>query len=101
MTDLGNVVLEARAWARAVVLVEGTSDRLAVETLAARRGRDLAAEGVVVVPAGGAHAMGGFLEQLGPHGRGARLAGLCDARVLSSPLRSSRTQPGSTKEEAR
>ena len=30
--------------ARAVVLVEGASDQTAVETLAARRGRDLAAE---------------------------------------------------------
>ena len=31
---------------RAVILVEGVSDRIALETLAARRGRDLAAEGV-------------------------------------------------------
>ena len=36
-----------------VVLVEGTSDRLAVETLARRQGRDLEAEGVAVVPMGG------------------------------------------------
>jgi hypothetical protein len=35
------------------VLVEGTSDRSAVETLARRRGRDLAAEGIAVVPMGG------------------------------------------------
>jgi hypothetical protein len=38
---------------RAVVLVEGTSDRGALETLARRQGRDLAAEGVAVVPTGG------------------------------------------------
>jgi hypothetical protein len=38
---------------RGVVLVEGTSDRHAVETLARRRGRDLEAEGVVIVPMGG------------------------------------------------
>ena len=38
---------------RGVVLVEGTSDRRAVETLARRRGRDLQAEGVAVVPMGG------------------------------------------------
>src|SRR5215210_4967649 len=38
---------------RGVVLVEGTSDRLAVETLARRRGRDLEGEGVAVVPMGG------------------------------------------------
>jgi len=64
---------------RAVVLVEGISDRCAVEALAERRGRDLAAEGVSVVPIGGAQAIGRFLEHFGPRGLGARLAGLCDA----------------------
>jgi len=64
---------------RAVVLVEGISDQAALETLAARRGRDLAAEGVSVVPIGGAQSVGRFLERLGPGGRGLRLAGLCDA----------------------
>ena len=38
---------------RGVVLVEGTSDGRAVETLARRRGRDLEAEGVAIVPMGG------------------------------------------------
>jgi Overcoming lysogenization defect protein-like, TOPRIM domain len=61
---------------RAVILVEGTSDAVAVETLAERRGRDLDAEGVVVVPIGGAQAIGRFLAH---YGRGVRLAGLCDA----------------------
>ena len=36
--------------ARTVVLVEGISDQLAVEALAERQGRDLTAEGVVIVP---------------------------------------------------
>ena len=63
--------------ASAVVLVEGVSDRVALETLAGRRGRDLDAEGVSVVPIGGAHAIGGFLERFG--GGDVRLAGLCDA----------------------
>jgi hypothetical protein len=58
-----------------VVLVEGTSDRIALETLAERRGRDLAAEGVSVVAMGGAQAIGRFLERF----RGLRLGGLCDA----------------------
>lgn len=40
--------------ARTAVLLEGLSDLAAVEALAARRGRDLAAEGVCVVPMGGA-----------------------------------------------
>lgn len=61
--------------ARAVVLVEGYSDQLALETLAARRGRDLAGESVAVVPIGGAHAIGRFLARFGS----ATLAGLCDA----------------------
>ena len=64
---------------RAVVLVEGTSDQRAVETLAARRGRDLEAEGVPIVPIGGAHAIGAALERFGPAGLGVKLAGLCDA----------------------
>ena len=63
----------------AVVLVEGISDRLAVEALAARRGRNLDAEGVAVVPIGGAQAIGKVLDQYGPAGLGLRLAGLCDA----------------------
>jgi hypothetical protein len=64
---------------RAAILVEGVSDRVAVETLARRRGRDLAAEGVDVVPIGGAQAVGRVLAELGPPGRNLRLAGLCDA----------------------
>jgi hypothetical protein len=64
--------------ARAVVLVEGISDRAALEALAVRRGRDLEAEGVEVVPIGGAQAIGRFLAEFGPHGLDVRLAGLCD-----------------------
>jgi hypothetical protein len=65
----------ARALARtggasAVVLVEGLSDQIALETLAARRGRDLDAEGVVVLPMGGAHAVTRYLRRFGPDGAG-------------------------------
>ena len=63
----------------AVVLVEGISDRCALEALAERRGRDLAAEGVAIVPIGGAQAIGKFLTRYGPMGLDVRLAGLCDA----------------------
>jgi hypothetical protein len=66
------------AAAEAVVLVEGISDQIAIETLAARRGRDLAAELVVILPIGGAHAITRYLTQLGPAGAALRLAGLCD-----------------------
>ena len=64
---------------RSVVLVEGVSDQLALETLAERRGRNLEAEGVSVVPMGGATTIGRFLERFGPHGFDVGLAGLCDA----------------------
>lgn len=64
--------------ARAVVLVEGISDQIAVETLARRHRRDLAAEGIVVLPVGGAHGVARYLRRFGPI-TGARLAGLCDA----------------------
>ena len=64
---------------RAVVLVEGTSDKLAVETLAKRRCRNLKAEGVSVVPIGGAQAIGRVISQFGPQGLDLKLAGLCDA----------------------
>src|SRR5262245_3572043 len=64
---------------RAVVLVEGASDQAAVETLAARRGRVLAAEGVAVVPMGGATNVRTFAERFGPRGLDLGLAGLYDA----------------------
>jgi hypothetical protein len=63
----------------AVVLVEGTSDQVALAALAERLGRNLDAEGVSIVPIGGAHAVGRFLDLFGPHGLGLRLAGLCDS----------------------
>jgi hypothetical protein len=44
-----------------------------------RRGRDLGAEGVALVPIGGAQAIGAQLERFGPAGLDLRLAGLCDA----------------------
>ena len=69
---------------RAVVLVEGRSDQAALEALAVRRGRDLAAEGVVVVPVGGATTIGRFLRHFGPAGLDLRLAGLCDAREVGA-----------------
>ena len=71
--------LAERVDLRAVVLVEGISDQHAVEALAERRGRNLDAEGISVVPIGGAQAIGRFLHRFGPQGLDVRLAGLCDA----------------------
>ncbi|WP_432108638.1 TOPRIM nucleotidyl transferase/hydrolase domain-containing protein [Streptomyces sp. AA1529] len=70
--------LAARLSVRTAVLLEGASDLAAVDALAAGRGRDLAAEGVCVLPMGGAMSVGRFTSVLGPPGLGLRLTGLCD-----------------------
>ncbi|MFG3012284.1 TOPRIM nucleotidyl transferase/hydrolase domain-containing protein [Streptomyces cinerochromogenes] len=72
--------LAGRLSVRAVVLLEGLSDAAAVDALAAGRERDLAAEGVCVLPMGGAMNVGRFASLLGPSGLGLRLTGLCDER---------------------
>ena len=63
----------------AIIVVEGISDQIAIETLAFRRGRDLDAEGVVVLLVGGAHAVMRHLRDLGPGDGQRSLAGFCDA----------------------
>lgn len=75
--------LAVRLGLRTAVLLEGLSDLAAVEALVARRGRDLAAEGVCVVSMGGAMNIGRYATLLGPPGLGLRLAGLCDERERS------------------
>ncbi|MEU4928680.1 TOPRIM nucleotidyl transferase/hydrolase domain-containing protein [Streptomyces yokosukanensis] len=70
--------LASRLAVRTAVLLEGPSDAAAVDALAARRGRDLAAEGVCVLPMGGAMNVGRFARLLGPPGLGLPLTGLCD-----------------------
>lgn len=72
--------LAERLGVRTAVLLEGPSDFAAVGALAARRGRDLAAEGVCVLSMGGAMNIGRYAGLLGPPGLGLRLAGLCDER---------------------
>lgn len=72
------VARELAGGVRTVVLVEGSSDQAALEALATRYGRDLGAEGVAVVPLGGATNIGHFLDVCGPPGLGLPLAGLCD-----------------------
>ena len=65
--------------AAAVVLVEGVSDKAALEALALRLGRALDAEGITVVPIGGASGFDRYLQDLArdPEFRGT-VAGLCD-----------------------
>ena len=59
----------------AVILVEGVTDRAALEAVAAKLGRDLAAEEIEVVPIGGAQA----IRRAAADYEGRRVAGLCDA----------------------
>jgi|ERR1041385_218780 hypothetical protein len=59
-----------------VIAVEGVSDRVVLELLARRRGRNLAAEGIEIVPIGGAHAISRFVSELPPR---TSVRGLCDA----------------------
>src|SRR5262249_33269854 len=89
-TEATAVALARADGAGVVGLVGGLGDQIAVETLARRHGRALAAAGVVVLPVGGAHAVARYLRRF--QGTGTRLAGLCDAgevRVVSRALAAS------------
>jgi hypothetical protein len=63
---------------RVVVLVEGASDRVALRSLAARKGLDLEAGSVEVVAMGGITNIRAFASYYGPRGLGVPLAGLYD-----------------------
>ena len=69
--------------ARTVILVEGESDRVAVEAVAVRLGRDLLDEGITVQPMGGATNVRRFVERFGPGGLDVEVRGLCDAGEAS------------------
>jgi Overcoming lysogenization defect protein-like, TOPRIM domain len=58
-----------------VILVEGVSDRVALEAVAVKLGRDLERESVTIVPIGGAQAVARAAQT---HA-GSSIAGLCDA----------------------
>jgi hypothetical protein len=64
---------------RTVVLVEGVSDRVALEALAERRARNLENERIAIVTIGGAQGIAKFIDLFRAHGFDGRLAGLCDA----------------------
>jgi len=74
------LLTDARA-ATTVVVVEGLSDQIVLETLAERHGRALRTDGTHVVPAGGATNFARILAVFGPRGRDVRLAGLYDSPV--------------------
>src|SRR2546428_9150035 len=64
----------------AVIFVEGVSDQVALETLARRRARNLSAEGISILPIGGAHAIRRFVQEHPDRDSVVRLAGLFDAQ---------------------
>lgn len=70
------------------VLVEGESDRIAVEALARREGHDVGAVSVTVVAMGGATSIGHFLARFGPAGADHRLLALCDGAEAAYVTRS-------------
>ena len=59
--------------------MEGNSDRVALQVLAGRHGRDLVAEGVEVVTMGGITNIRAFASRYGPRGLDVPVAGLYDA----------------------
>ena len=59
----------------AVVLVEGITDRIALEAVAAKLGLDLTRTGIEIVPIGGAQAVRRAYAEY----EGKQVAGLCDA----------------------
>jgi hypothetical protein len=61
----------------AVIFVEGDSDRIALQTLALRFGRDAVAESVDIVSMDGVTNLGAYLERLAP---GRSVVVLCDDR---------------------
>jgi hypothetical protein len=63
---------------RAVVLVEGVSDRAALLVLAERRGMDLPGDGIEIVSMDGITNVGRFLDRYCAPGRDVRVAGLYD-----------------------
>ena len=81
------------------MLVEGESDRVALETLAAHRGRCLPAEGVAVGAMGGITNTRAFATRYGPRGAGMRLVGLYDVGeedALRRGLAAAGLDPGPT-----
>lgn len=88
LADAAARVLATGVDVRTVVLVEGVSDQGALEAAAGRCGRDLDAEGALVVSMGGATNIARFLSLFGPLGLNLRLAGLCDHQEARGVQRS-------------
>jgi hypothetical protein len=79
--EAGSVHAGASMTRRAVILVEGDSDRIALETLAARLGHDLPTEGVEIVAMDGVTNVGSYVARFAAN---VNLTVLCDER--ESPM---------------
>jgi hypothetical protein len=75
----GAVRNEDVARLRTIVLVEGESDRMALQTVARSGGRDLPTEGIEIVAMGGITNTRAFAARYGPRGLGLALTGIYDA----------------------
>ena len=73
-----NLARAAAEAGRTIVLVEGLSDKAAIDALALRYGWNLADKGITIIAIGGATKIWGFLDRLGPLSLDVKLAGLCD-----------------------
>jgi hypothetical protein len=78
MTAEGAAELLGRTDLRGVILVEGASDQVALQTLASRYERDLGRDGISVVSMGGATNIGRFLDELADRRRDFTVGGLYD-----------------------
>jgi predicted ATP-dependent endonuclease of OLD family len=65
-------------FAKALIVVEGFSDLLALRTLTKLRGKDLDASGVSLLSLDGSGTFKHYLQLFGPEGLGVELRGLCD-----------------------
>ena len=72
--------VDSATQAGTVIIVEGASDKVALETLAQRRGLELPGAGVEIKAIGGAHAIGRFIPALRRERPRVVLRGVCDER---------------------
>lgn len=70
-------------FARSVILVEGASDKLALQALAEKMATNLDSKGVSIIELDGANTLGTFLKLVGKTGFDLPIQGLCDADKVS------------------
>lgn len=80
--------MQRLAGSSVVVVVEGVSDQIAVETFAIRKGRELREDGITVLPAGGASEMVKLsVALMNDRDRSPRILCLCDVAEVGAVKR--------------